>query len=106
MLEHIECGDDIIRSPGPHHTRIELPDDVPAAPVDDLPAPRIFDDVESGQSVRRAAELSQAVAVGCAYVQEGPAPGDVGPHHRQDEARPGLRTPVVGRAVQHGTAEW
>src|SRR3546814_2542751 len=27
MLEHIECGDDIIRSPGPHHTRIELPDD-------------------------------------------------------------------------------
>src|SRR3546814_15690318 len=61
----------------------------------------IFDDVESGQSVRRAAELSQEVAVGGAYVQEGPGTVDVGPHHRQARMRPGFRTPYVGRAVQH-----
>src|SRR3546814_13473150 len=60
----------------------------------------IFDDVESGQSVRRAAELSQEVAVGGAYVQEGPGPVDVGPHHRQARMRPGFRTPYVGRAVR------
>ena len=82
MLKDVESGHHVVWIVGPFNTRVELADDVFAAPIDYLFAFGVFDNVQGRQTPGPVGELDQKIAIGCTDVEQTPCLLQIRLHHR------------------------